>query len=110
MGAPYVKGSSTSQAAAHSIAGHLGKLEADVFNEIKRCGRVGATVDEIEVALDMSHQTVSARVSTLGQRGVIINTGRKRKTRSGRAAFVHVIANLKPMRKRSQVGTVVPID
>lgn len=49
----------------------------------------GMTCDEIEVALNMSHQTVSARVRDLVKdRFLIMDSGKVRKTRSGRNAIV----------------------
>lgn len=49
----------------------------------------GLTCDEIEEKLNMSHQTVSARVRGLVRKGgFIVDSGKVRKTRSGRNAIV----------------------
>ena len=48
----------------------------------------GATCDEIEVALSMSHQTASARVRDLFKAGSIRDSGIRRNTRTGRKATV----------------------
>ena len=48
----------------------------------------GATVDEIEQGLGLTHQTVSARVTEAKARGELVPTGYRRKTRSGRYAAV----------------------
>lgn len=48
----------------------------------------GATCDEIEVALSMSHQTASARVRDLFKAGIIRDSGIRRNTRTGRKATV----------------------
>lgn len=48
----------------------------------------GATCDEIEVSLSLSHQTASARVRDLFQGGLIMDSGLRRKTRTGRKATV----------------------
>ena len=48
----------------------------------------GATCDEIEVSLSLSHQTASARVRDLFQGGLIVDSGIRRKTRTGRKATV----------------------
>ena len=44
----------------------------------------GSTCDEIEVSLGMSHQAASARITELSANGSIVDTGKRRKTRSGR--------------------------
>jgi len=50
----------------------------------------GATDDEIEVALGMRHQTASARRRDLVLSGLAKDSGKRRKTRSGRSATVWV--------------------
>lgn len=63
-----------------SCAGALGHIMA--------AGEEGMTVDELEVLSHSAHQTASARVHDLEARGDVYNTGKKRKTRSGRTAIV----------------------
>ena len=48
----------------------------------------GLTTDEVEEALDRTHQSISARVNALKDAGWIIDSGQRRKTRSGRDAIV----------------------
>lgn len=49
----------------------------------------GLTCDEIETQLNMSHQTVSARIRGLVRKGgYIVDSGKVRKTRAGRNAIV----------------------
>ena len=81
----------TSRAAYASVEPELPRLRADVLKFIRRCGKQGATCDEIEAGLGMSHQTVSARVNELMNTERIVDVGR-RKTRSGRTAFVWIDA------------------
>lgn len=51
-----------------------------------------ATCDELEVALDMRHQTCSARLAELKKNGLVIVTGERRATRTGcKAAVVKLI-------------------
>lgn len=50
----------------------------------------GATCDEVEQALELSHQSASARMTELKAKGLIKLAG-KRKTRSGRNAGVWTI-------------------
>lgn len=81
----------TSVAAAQSIAGGAEQLRARVLAEIATRG--GATCDEVEVALDLRHQTASARVNELAEEGKIADSGARRKTRSGREAIVWVVTS-----------------
>lgn len=48
----------------------------------------GATCDEVEAALSLSHQTASARIRELFQEGSIRDSGLRRNTRTGRKATV----------------------
>lgn len=90
VGAPYVPGSATSKAAAVSIVPDLGRLEGLVFERIARAGDTGLTDDEIEVALELTHQSASARRRGLVQQRLVADSGRTRETRSGRQATVWV--------------------
>ena len=44
----------------------------------------GLTCDEIEVMLEARHQSVSSRIRAAVKNDLVINSGKKRKTRSGR--------------------------
>lgn len=83
---PHVKDSETSKEAAVSIAETAGSLRETVRCEI--IYHRGATCDEVEAALDLRHQTASARIRELFLQGKIYDSGQKRKTRSGRSAVV----------------------
>jgi hypothetical protein len=86
-GAAYRDGMDTMQDAADDITPVTGKLRKRVYAEIVKRGEYGATCDELEVALGLTHQTCSARVNELMRARAIIGTG-KRPTRSGRKARV----------------------
>ncbi len=83
---PHVKDSDTSLAAAESMAETGRQVREKVFRHITLSG--GSTCDEIELALNMRHQTASARVRELALTGRIRDSGNRRKTRSGRQAVV----------------------
>lgn len=85
---PHVRNSPTSKAAAESVRGSLGNLQRQVLFLIRRAGARGMTCDELEVALDGRHQTISARVRELYLKGLIVKFG-ERPTRSGRRAVVY---------------------
>lgn len=48
----------------------------------------GLTTDQVQQRMRETHQTVSPRITELRDRGLIKDSGRRRKTRSGRAAIV----------------------
>jgi hypothetical protein len=87
---PHVRGSATSKAAADSITPTAAKVRERVRVAIADTGLAGMTCDQIEAALDMRHQTASARIVELVNSGAILKTDRTRPTRSGRAAAVYV--------------------
>lgn len=89
---PHVRGSATSKAAADSVAECAGNLRDRVRTCIADTGAAGMTCDEIETALELRHQTASARIVELVASGAILKTNRTRLTRSGRAAAVYVVA------------------
>jgi hypothetical protein len=89
---PFNNGSETSRDAAESIKPDLARLEAMVIGFIRLRGQEGATCDEAEEHLGLSHQTCSARFNGLAGRGLIEKAGAQRKTRSGRRAEVYVVA------------------
>lgn len=85
---PFVEGSDTSEAAAI-------KYENAKTNDLLRVYRCicdapdGMTCDEIEISLDMRHQTASARIRDLVLDNLIFDTHLRRKTRSGHTARVY---------------------
>ena len=87
---PHVKGSDTSRAAANSVAMDARHLRAVVFNHILGSGTVGMTCDQVEETMNGRHQTISARIRELRNEGRIVDSGRRRPTRSGRSAIVYL--------------------
>jgi hypothetical protein len=76
----------TSFEAAQEIAPVSGKLRVQVYEFI--CQRGNATIAEIEFALDMLHQTASARVNELHRSKHIRDSGATRLTPTRRKAIV----------------------
>lgn len=87
---PYVKGSDTSKGAADSVAPNAGTKRAEVYRVIASLG--GATDDKVEEVTGWRHQTVSARRRELVLSGMVRDSGRREKTRSGRDATVWEVA------------------
>lgn len=81
----------TSQEALKSIGEDKARIRRDVLRFIRVRGPHGATCDEVEVTLNLAHQTASPRVYELHKRGSIVDSGQKRVTRAGRRAIVWVV-------------------
>lgn len=82
---PFVRGSDTSYDAAATMEEASGRYERMVFRLIEQIPR---TCDECERLLNAKHQNISARIRSLFLKGIIIDSGKRRKTRSGRNAVV----------------------
>ena len=63
-------------------------LQKRILGFVTRRASQGATCDEIELTLDILHQTASPRVRELVGKGYLHDSGSERKTRSGRKAIV----------------------
>lgn len=83
----FVAGCDTSQAAAESIEKDAPRLQREILKLIDTYDT--ATCDEIEEMTNIRHQSCSARFRELVLAGRIIDTGLRRKTRSGRSARVY---------------------
>jgi len=90
MTLPYIKDSATSAEAAERAEPRAETQRALVFRTIMvgRPGLVGMTDDEIHAALDMNPSTLRPRRIELQNRGLVEDSGEKRRTRSGRWATV----------------------
>lgn len=79
--------------AAHDSIKHRKEIDLRRILELvkQRGPQRGATCDEIEELLRLSHQTASARCTEAKARGQLIDSGRRRRTRTGRAAAVLIV-------------------
>lgn len=83
----YVSGSQTSQLAAAAIRKGASSLRTKVLNYL-RDRRDGATDDEMQWALGMNPSTQRPRRVELCEEGLVVDSGKRRPTKSGRAATV----------------------
>lgn len=83
----------TSGVAADRIAGHAKALRARVLAFIVEQGPHGATDDEGEAVLGIKPQTYTPRRGELVALGLVVDSGRRRNTASGRPAAVWVTLN-----------------
>lgn len=80
----------TSEVAAEMIAGRSPKLRLEVYEAIVRAGLDGLTDREGETMLGLGCQTYTPRRNELVRLGQVVDSGRRRKTESGRPAAVWV--------------------
>lgn len=86
--APFQSHSETSLAAAKQIEPHLGRLQIVVLDFLRQRGAYGATDEEMQEALALNPSTQRPRRIELVAKGLVIDLGPKRKTRSGRLASI----------------------
>jgi len=98
---PSVRDSDTSEKAAREIEAHAETCLARVLAYIVERGEGGATDDEMQVALDMNPSTQRPRRIDLCHRGIVVDSGLTRRTRTGRDAVVWIDKRQRPLRRRS---------
>jgi hypothetical protein len=89
---PAQRHSPTSLEAAESIRPITGALRIRVLEFLRQCGELGATDEEILQALgqEMGANTLRPRRIELVRMGAVLDSGRTRKTASGRKAVVWI--------------------
>lgn len=81
----------TSRAAAERIEPTAGTLRAVVLEYVRNCGEIGATDEEMQIALEMNPSTQRPRRQELEKMGFIRRMDRfTRPTRSGRSAVIFI--------------------
>lgn len=89
----------TAKVAAARALPRSGSDRRRVLDHVAAQGSLGATDDELETALGLPHQTASARRNGLVADGWLVDSGRKRNTRSGTPAVVWIsseVADARP--------------
>lgn len=82
--------SPTSIAAACAIESCARTLRARVLNFLKERGKYGATDEEMQMLLSMNPSTQRPRRIALCEKSMVRDSGKTRKTQSGRQATVWV--------------------
>ena len=90
--APGHRGVNTSIAAADAIAPKLGRLQRLAETTIRAAGHDGLTADELAARLDMERWSIQPRTTELSRKGIIRDSGRRRRNITGKAAIVWVVA------------------
>jgi hypothetical protein len=85
---PGHRGVETNIEAADSLASRLGTLQNLTLNFIARRGAFGATSDECTAGLGIDRGSVQPRTSELSRKGLIIDSGLRRRNGTGKRAIV----------------------
>jgi hypothetical protein len=88
---PFMSGSDTSEAAADYIKEFAGTQRHFVLKFFLQRGSEGATVDEVELACGLKHQSAFPRMRELEGMGQIVRLVETRRTRSGLESHLFVI-------------------
>lgn len=96
----YQRHSDTSHAAAERIEPAADTLRAEVYSWIVRNGLYGSTDEETAEALSMAGNTQRPRRVELMDGGHVVDSGRRRKTRSGRNAVVWITVRVRDEAER----------
>ena len=89
--APGHRGVDTSIAAAEAIAPNLGRLQRLAETTIRAAGPDGLTADELAARLDMERWSIQPRTTELSRKGMIRDSGRRRRNVTGKVAIVWVV-------------------
>ena len=93
-------GTATSCEAAASVFNVAGRQRALLIAYYRARGPAGATDDEAQQALDMPGNTQRPRRRELQRAGLVRDSGRRQRTRSGRPAVIWIAADAMPARDK----------
>jgi hypothetical protein len=89
---PHQRHSETSLEAAEGARKRINRLQQEVLGFVAAAGPEGATDDEMQIGLRMNPSTQRPRRVELVQKGFIMDSERRRPTRTGRRAVVWITA------------------
>ncbi|WP_230281663.1 helix-turn-helix domain-containing protein [Croceicoccus sp. Ery15] len=90
--APGHRNVETSVAAANALAPKLGRLQQMAHEAIREAGARGRTADELAERLGMDRYSIQPRTSELRRKGLICDSGERRRNATGKMAIVWVAA------------------
>jgi len=93
--APGHRGVDTSIAAANALAPKLGRLQKMALQAIRDAMAHGRTADELAAILGMDRWSIQPRTSELSRKGLIRDSGQRRRNATGKMAIVWIATNLR---------------
>lgn len=103
--APGHRGIDTSIEAAVALVPALRTLQQLALDYIKSCGALGATSDECAAGLGIDRGSVQPRTSELSRKGLIVDSGLRRRNATGKRAIVWSLPEFR--RTEDQLSNVV---
>lgn len=88
--APDHRNVDTSIAAAEALAPKLGRLQRMAETAIRDAGWLGLTADELAARLNMDRWSIQPRTSELKRKGLIRDSGQRRRNTTGKMAIVWI--------------------
>ena len=88
--APGHRNVETSIAAADALAPKLGRLQRMAETAIRDAGWLGLTADELAARLNMDRWSIQPRTSELKRKGLIRDSGQRRRNTTGKMAIVWI--------------------
>lgn len=86
---PGFKGNAdTGREAAEAMQSKCGRLQQMALAHIRAAGAGGYTADELSAAMGMDRWTVQPRTSELKAKGLIVDSGQRRRNVTGKRAVV----------------------
>ena len=89
--APGHRNVDTSIAAANALAPKLGRLQRMALAAVRDAGWQGLTADELAARLDMDRWSIQPRLSELKRKGLVTDSGQRRRNVTGKQAIVWVV-------------------
>ena len=90
--APGHRNVETSIAAAEALAPKLGRLQRMAEEAIRNAGPSGLTADELAASLAMDRWSIQPRTSELRRKGLIRDSGQRRRNATRKLAIVWIAA------------------
>ena len=106
----FVSGSETSEHAAREVESKASAMRNKIMRLVGMRGMFGCTSYEAGIELGMLPQTVSARFAELSQRGMLIKSGRTRKTQGNYKAGVYVTDEYSHLVPRNTLPTEARLE
>lgn len=85
------RGVETSIAAGEALNPKLGRLQRIALAAIKEAGHAGLTFDELAEVTGLARYSAQPRTSELKRKGLICDSGKRRKSIAGLASIVWVV-------------------
>jgi len=90
---PPANATSTSRQAAKSIHPFTGGMRERVLNYLRQSG--GAIAENVAINLDLRLSTTTARINELAKLNLVVDSGQRARTSSGRRAIVWITTDQK---------------